>query len=273
MPRGPRVDAEGVAHHVWQRGAGRMVVFIDDTDRASFMRRFRRLLVEQRMRAFGIVLMSNHYHVALQTGPIAMWRFMHRLLTGYALEFNKRHERDGHVFQNRYGSRALNGDDELATVVVYGARNPLEAGVVRDEPGLRQYVWSSYPALMGEDAADHGVAVGATLSLFGDTVPSARRELRRRVVQGVAWAPENRHDAKHPSLSPERAAQFAAIAAEVCARANLEAREVRGRSMRVEARAARREIAQRATRAGFSACEIAQELGSSEWSVRRAASR
>jgi hypothetical protein len=273
MPRGPRVDAEGVAHHVWQRGAGRMVVFIDDTDRAQFMARFERLLIEQRIRAFGIVLMSNHYHAALQTGPSALWRFMHRLLTGYALWFNKRHEHAGHVFQNRYGSRALKGDEELATVVVYGARNPLAAGMAKDEPELRRYVWSSYPALMGEKAPRFGVSLGATLSLFGDTERAAREELRRRVVQGVTWEAGAQPVAEQAPLSPERAVRFSAIATEVCACANVDPLETRRRPLHAEARAARQQIAVRARAAGFSAREIARELGVSEWSVRRATSR
>jgi putative transposase len=263
MPRGPRRDAPDVAHHVWQRGIGRMVVYRDDADRGCFLSRFERLLEEQGMRAYGVVLLSNHFHAVLQTGKDPLWKFMHRLTTGYARYFVERHGHSGHVFQNRYGSHVLEDDDELATVVAYAARNPLEAGLVPDEAALRcQYPWSSYPALMGAQAPSYGVAVGATLALFGRSVAEARVELRARVIRGVAWEYEqDAGEAASPALDPERAKRFAAIAEEVCARANLDPRAVRGRSRDSRAFAARAEIARLAARAGFIGREIARELG------------
>ncbi len=271
MPRGPRIDAPGLAHHVWHRGVGRMDVFRDDVDREEFLARFRKLLAEQCVRCFGVVLLSNHYHAALQTGHEPLWKLMHRLATGYAAYFNARHGHAGHLFQNRYGSRVLASDEELATVVVYLARNPLEARMVRDESALRQYRWSSYPALIDPRARSYGVAVAAALSLFGRSSADARAQLRARVARGVTWptaAPDERLHA-WPALSPQRASCFAAIAQEACARLEAEPREVRGRCRRAEVVGARADIASLAARAGFSGREIARELGVSESAASR----
>ncbi|HEU4428467.1 MAG TPA: hypothetical protein VFT98_06910 [Myxococcota bacterium] len=267
MPRGPRLDAPGVAHHIWQRGAGRMDVFHDDADRLDFLTRFERLLEEEGQRAHGVVLLSNHFHAVLVTGPTPLWKFMHRLTTGYGRYFVERYAYAGHVFQNRYGSRVLESDEDVATCVVYAARNPLEAGLARSERALRvDYRWSSYPALMDPRATSYGIAVRSTLALFGRSVPEARADLRARVARGVAWKAEDDR-AAHPPLSasdPLRAKTFEAIVAGVCRRFQLAASDVRGRSRDASARNARVEVARAAARAGFSGREISRELCVSE---------
>ncbi len=270
MPRGPRIDAPGAAHHIWQRGVGKMAVFIDDADCDEFLGRFERLLAEHGSRCFGFVLLSNHFHIALQTGRLPLWKLMHRLTTGYARYFNERHGHVGHVFQNRYGSRLLDGDEDLATVVAYIARNPLEAGLVPDEAALRGYAGSSYPALMGEPSPRRGVAVGAALSLFGRTTAAAREELRARVVRGVTWHFDGPAALRAPSPATDPAfSRFSRIAAEACARLSVEPAEVHGRCRRADALAARAEIAQRASAEGYAGYEIAGELGVSESAVCR----
>ena len=269
MPRGPRIDAPGVVHHVTQRGVGRMDIFLDEADCVDFVQRCDRLIVEHGARCFGFVLMSNHFHFALQTSTRPLAELMQRLTTGYARYFNERHGHVGHVFQNRYGSRLIVDDGELATVLSYMARNPLEAHMVGSEEALRGYRWSSYPALMGASAPHRFVAVGAALKLFGCSPTEAREALRKQVVSGVKWAAAESDRRPPVTLNRDRAARFAALAGEACARRLVNLHEARSRCRRTDVLDARAEIAQRAAAEGFSGREIAAELRVSASAVCR----
>ncbi|MGH6792941.1 MAG: transposase, partial [Methyloceanibacter sp.] len=73
-------------------------------DRSNFVRRLRALAEETRTPIYAWALMSNHVHILLCSGALGLAKFMRRLLTGYAVSYNLRHRRHGHVFQNRYKS-------------------------------------------------------------------------------------------------------------------------------------------------------------------------
>jgi REP element-mobilizing transposase RayT len=184
MPRGPRVDAPGLAHHVWHRGVGRQLVFLDSADCENFVERLQRLAHECGIRCFAWALMGNHFHLVIQVAEMSLATFMARLMTGYARYFNDRHGRVGHVFQNRYGSRAIEDDADLASVVVYVNRNPLEAGLVRSAHDLAHFPWASYGALVAARRPLPFERTAAALSLFGRDVASARAELEARVARG-----------------------------------------------------------------------------------------
>ena len=146
MPRGPRIDAPGAIHHVTFRGIERRAIFADDLDREALLTRMDRLAILFWFRVFAWVLMPNHVHLVIQTKFGALPQFMARLGTSYALHFNRRHGRAGHVFQNRYWSRPI--EDELDAVVAYVHRNPVRAGLVT-EASLPAYAWSGHGSLAG----------------------------------------------------------------------------------------------------------------------------
>jgi len=74
--------------------------------------------------------MSNHAHLLLRTGSVAIASLTRRLLTGYAVSFNKRHRRHGYLFPNRYKSILCEEDRDLRQLVAYIHLNPLRAGIV-----------------------------------------------------------------------------------------------------------------------------------------------
>ncbi len=104
MPRKARIDAPGALHHIIVRGIEKKAVFKDSIDYRNFLDRFGKILLESRTPCFAWALMSNHAHLLLKTGMAALATVMRRLLTGYAQQFNRRHRRHGHLFQNRYKS-------------------------------------------------------------------------------------------------------------------------------------------------------------------------
>jgi len=104
MPRRSRIDAAGALHHVIGRGIARGAIFLSDQGRDDFLRRLGDILPQTNTACYAWALIPNHFHLLLRTGTDPLSSVLKRLLTGYAVGFNMRHNRQGHLFQNRYKS-------------------------------------------------------------------------------------------------------------------------------------------------------------------------
>jgi REP element-mobilizing transposase RayT len=93
MPRQARLDAPGVLHHIMVRGIERREIFKNDEDRKDFLDRLAKLLPMTETSCYAWVFMPNHAHFLFRTGLAALSAVMRRLLTGYAVGFNRRHKR------------------------------------------------------------------------------------------------------------------------------------------------------------------------------------
>src|SRR5512137_2894891 len=98
------IDAPGALHHVIGRGIARQKIFLSGEDRDDFLNRLGSLLSWSETTCYAWALISNHFHLLLRTGSASLSSVMRRLLTGYAVSYNLRHHRFGHLFQNRYKS-------------------------------------------------------------------------------------------------------------------------------------------------------------------------
>jgi REP element-mobilizing transposase RayT/transposase-like protein len=136
------------------RGIGRSVIFKDDQDRRDFISRAGLLAQETDTRIVAWALMRNHIHLLFFSGPPGISKFMRRLLTGYALRYNRRHQRNGHLFQNRYKSIVCEEGAYLLELVRYIHLNPLRAGQVKSMEELDQYPWSGHQVIIGKDKND-----------------------------------------------------------------------------------------------------------------------
>ena len=110
---------------------------------------------------------------------------MRRLLTGYAIHFNLRHRRKGHLFQNRYKSIVCEEDPYLLELVRYIHLNPVRAGLVNGIERLDHYRWSGHCVLLGKGEMQ-GQAVEEVLGYFGGRVGSGRRNYRRFIEEGLS---------------------------------------------------------------------------------------
>jgi REP element-mobilizing transposase RayT len=119
MPRQARLDAAGTLHHVMIRGIDRRRIVDDERDRRDFALRLGRLAVETGTSIYARALMNSHAHLLLSSGPAGLAKFMRRFLTGYAVTYNLRHDRYGHLFQNRYKSIVCDGDSYFTELVRY----------------------------------------------------------------------------------------------------------------------------------------------------------
>ncbi|MCW9049523.1 MAG: transposase [Deltaproteobacteria bacterium] len=150
MPRQARIDIPGLLQHVIVRGVARTDIFVDDEDREDFVQRLGHLLAETKTLCFAWVLLNNHVHLLLTPTEQPLARFMRRLLTGYAVVFNLRHKRSGHLFQNRYKSIVCDTDAYLLELVRYIHLNPLRAGIVATLDDLSEYRWCGHQQLLGK---------------------------------------------------------------------------------------------------------------------------
>ena len=102
MPRQARLDIPGALHHIMVRGIEKGVVFRSDTDTDHFLERLGEILQETKTLCYAWALIPNHFHLLLRSGSIQISTVMRRLLTGYALWYNRTHRRHGHLFQNQF---------------------------------------------------------------------------------------------------------------------------------------------------------------------------
>lgn len=149
MPRQPRLDAPGTLHHVMGRGIERTKIFRTDADRTDFVNRLATLCQQGHLGVYAWALMPNHFHLLLRTGTRPLAQGMKRLLTGYVVNFNRRHKRYGHLFQNRYKSILCEEDPYLLELTRYIHLNPLRGGLVQGLRDLRNYPWTGHAALLG----------------------------------------------------------------------------------------------------------------------------
>ena len=187
MPRLARLDAAGVLHHVMVRGIEERRIFSDDRDRDNFVGRLAVLIPETSVVCYAWSLMTNHVHLLLRTGLTPLSVFMGRLLTGYAVSFNKRHQRHGQLFQNRYKSVICEEEPYCMELVRYIHLNPLRSHTIPDMKLLHGYPYTGHSAIMGKYVREWQ-DVDFVLAQFGDDVTRARRNygnfLRHGLGQG-----------------------------------------------------------------------------------------
>jgi REP element-mobilizing transposase RayT len=183
MPRLARLDAPGVLHHVMGRGIERKKIFLEDRDRNDFVTRLAALADDESLAVYAWALLPNHFHLLVKTGKRPLASSMRKLLTGYAVNFNKRHKRHGHLFQNRYKSIVCQEDAYLKELVRYIHLNAIRAGLARDLEGLKRYPWSGHIALVGRSGREwHDTHY--VLSYFGKK-GEARRNYLTFVEDGI----------------------------------------------------------------------------------------
>jgi REP element-mobilizing transposase RayT len=184
MPRKARLDTPGALHHIIVRGIERSKIFHDTTDREDFLRRVGIILRESQTCCLAWALMPNHFHLLLRTGLVPISTVMRRLLTGYAVRFNRRHRRAGHLFQNRYKSILCQEDTYLSELVRYVHLTPLRAKLVPDLNTLARYGFCGHAALMG-NFHHEWQDTESVLKHFGNRTKQAREKYAAYLQKGA----------------------------------------------------------------------------------------
>ncbi|MFB3886786.1 MAG: transposase, partial [Thermodesulfobacteriota bacterium] len=184
MPRQARLDAPGTLHHVVVRGIEKRWIVDDDKDRKNFVNRLGDLAEETETRIYAWSLLTNHAHLLLRSAPVGLAKFMRRFLTGYAVTYNLRHLRHGHLFQNRYHSFVCDEDVYFGELVRYIHLNPLRTHMVSDLSELDRYPWCGHAVLMGKIKSDWQDR-DYVLSWFGKREGEAQRAYRKYMKEGT----------------------------------------------------------------------------------------
>jgi len=147
MPRTARIFIENACNHIITRGNQKQAVFYDDDDIRRYLKLLHKYKGKYGCLIYGYCLMNNHIHLVLEspTGLKAMSSFMHGLNQSYAMRFNSKYRKVGHLWQNRYKNFVVSKDDYLINLISYIEFNPIRAKIVLN-PG--DYIWSSYGARM-----------------------------------------------------------------------------------------------------------------------------
>jgi len=188
LPRAPRYFIDGAFYHVYGRIARGEMIFSDRGEASRFVEVIREVKKRDGLTVLAWCLMGNHYHLALRTASVLLWRSIRLVQWRFTRQLNRRRRQFGPVWQGRYQVRLVDEHRYLLQLIAYIHLNPVSAGLVRD---LAAYRWSGHRELLGKSQkplAD----VDATLGLFGKQRAAARRAYVRmlRGEREQPWAGE-----------------------------------------------------------------------------------
>ena len=146
MARPLRIEFPGALYHVTSRGNGRAAIYLDNRDREAFLDVLGVVCERMQWICYAYCLMTNHYHLVVETQEGHLSRGMRQLNRVYTQRFNRHHGRVGHVLQGRYKAILVDRDPYLLELSRYVVLNPARAGMVKS-PG--HWRWGSYRATVG----------------------------------------------------------------------------------------------------------------------------
>jgi putative transposase len=171
VPRAPRYFVDGAFYHVYGRIARGEMVFSDRGEATRFVEVIREVRKRDGLTVIAWCVMGNHYHLALRTASVPLWRSIRLVQWRFAREHNRRRRQLGPVWQGRYQVRMVGEGRYLLQLIAYIHLNPVSAGLVKDPSAYR---WSGHRELLGKGQQPL-VDVDATLALFGKQRAAARR--------------------------------------------------------------------------------------------------
>jgi REP element-mobilizing transposase RayT len=192
MARRLRLEYEGAIYHISSRGNERSDIFAQAYDKERFLEKLAENVEQHHVRVYAYVVMSNHYHLLVETPRANISAFMQQLNTSYTMYFNARHQRVGHVFSGRFKGKLVQGDNYLLKLTRYIHLNPAKIQRVRDLPveeqlrELRGYGWSSYPGYAGLKKGVAWVDHGPLEELVGQGSADKGEAYRQYVETGLA---------------------------------------------------------------------------------------
>lgn len=181
MARPLRIEFAGALYHVTSRGDGQEDIYLDDNDREIFLE----VLVDVQHRLNWTIhaycLMSNHYHLLIETPDSNLSKGMRHLNGVYTQRFNRSHKRAGHVFQGRYKAILVQKDNYLLELSRYIVLNPVRARMVRS---AKDWPWSSYRSTAGITVTQPWLTTDWILSTFSKQKQEAMRQYSVFVSEG-----------------------------------------------------------------------------------------
>ena len=164
MARPLRIEYPGAFYHVISRGNAGETLFTDERDKDKFLEYLAKCLERFTIRIHTYCLMSNHYHLLIETPQSNLSRAIQWLNVSYSVYFNKKQRRRGHLFQGRFKAILIDANEYLTILSRYIHLNPVRAKMVKHP---MEYPWSSYPAFAGKRRKPDWLNTETVLSYFG----------------------------------------------------------------------------------------------------------
>jgi putative transposase len=181
MARPLRIEFAGALYHVTARGNARQDIYSDDADRKAFLTLLDQVRTRYHWYVHAYCLMSNHYHLLIETCTPTLSRGMKLLNGGYSQSYNRRHRRVGHLFQGRFKAILVQKENYLLELSRYIVLNPVRARMVRRAVDWK---WSSYRAMAGLADAEPWLTTDWILSCFSGVKCAAQAGYQRFVGAG-----------------------------------------------------------------------------------------
>jgi putative transposase len=181
MARPLRLEYEGAVYHITSRGNARENIFLDEGDRARFLEVLVDVVDRYDWICHAYCLMTNHYHLLIETPDAGLSQGMQLLNGVYTQWFNRRHDRVGHLLQGRFKAILVEKESQLLELARYVVLNPVRAKMVRS---VRDWPWSSYRATAGQTEVPEFLTVDWVLSQCDPDQGHAVRAYRRFIRQG-----------------------------------------------------------------------------------------
>lgn len=170
MPRTARKRSNTGTYHIMLRGINRQTIFENDADKNRFIVILSEYNKSEKFRVFGYCLMDNHVHLLIQEGEDDISTVIKRISSSYVYWYNNKHERVGHLFQERFKSECVEDDNYFLAVLRYIHQNPVKAGMVTS---IDKYNWSSYNDYIRRTET---IDFEYTFSFFSEDITSALKQ-------------------------------------------------------------------------------------------------
>jgi len=198
MARPLRIEYPGAYYHVMNRGNHREDIFLTDKDRKVFLAGLADSCETYHIKLIAFVLMTNHFHLLVQTPQANLSEFMRHFLVTYTVRFNRRNGRTGHVFQGRFKSLLVDEDEYLLPLSRYMHLNPIRTRQFKDADFptkveyLKKYPWSTFPGYCYLRKRNKNIDYDWFLSTyFGRDSAKSRRRCREHVHNAIEGEMEN----------------------------------------------------------------------------------
>jgi putative transposase len=182
MARPLRVEYPGAFYHVMNRGNAGEEIFTRNIEKRRFLDCLQRASSRFFFRVHGYCVMSNHYHLLLETPQPNLSRAIQWLNVSYSVWYNRYHNRRGHVFQGRFKALLVQADSYLNTLSQYIHLNPVRAGIVQKP---EEYSWCSYLDFLGQRQAPDWLETDRILTELHPHRPEAIRRYRAMIESYV----------------------------------------------------------------------------------------
>lgn len=169
MPRIAREYSEIRVYHITIRGIDKQNIFFEEKDKYKFLKIVEDLKNKYNYEIYAYCLMDNHVHLVIFDKEQQLSKIMQSIEITYAFYFNKKYDRIGHLFQNRFFNKKVEDRKYMLQLCRYIHQNPQKAGISKTE----DYKWSSYKEYISSPRI---ISDKLLLSIFSEDIESARKE-------------------------------------------------------------------------------------------------